>query len=147
MQKGIEGKGCIKCGKCCISSGNEERTVLILPSDVVRLSNYLNISRVEFVKRFCNESVLQLDGVEIMLFLLRFPKYRCIFLTKDNLCEVYSHRPKQCKNAPYNFFSCVDIWNDMPCVDINYLKKCVSREEDLKNIQDLLNGYKMEVGK
>lgn len=144
MQKGMENRRCMKCGKCCISSENEERTVLIFPSDVVKLSIYLNISRVEFVRRFCNESILQVDGMGIKLYLLRFPKYRCIFLTNDNLCEVYSHRPKQCKNAPYNYFSSVDLWNDMPCVDIDYLKECVSKAEDLKNIQELLNGYELE---
>ena len=147
MQRGRENKGCMKCGKCCISSAKEEKSVLIFPSDIVNLSNYLDISRTEFVKSFCKESMLQMDRMEIKLYMLRFPKHRCIFLTADNLCEVYSHRPKQCKNAPYNFFSSVEVWSDVPCVDIYYLKKCVSKEEDLKSIYELLNGYELEEDK
>ncbi len=141
MQKGVKNEGCRKCGKCCISSEKEERSVLILPSDVVMLSNYLNINKTVFLRKFCKESMLQVDEMKIKIYMLRFPNHRCIFLTTNNLCEVYNHRPKQCKYAPYNFFSDVELWKGIPCVDINYLKKCVSKEEDKKNIQELLRGY------
>ncbi len=140
----MEIKECLKCGKCCKTLVDEECTVLILPSDVVEISRYLGIKRIDFVKMFCKENLLHVAGLEVKMFVLKFPEDKCIFLKADNLCNVYQYRPKQCKNAPYNFFSSVKLWENLPCVDINHLKECDSKQADQENTRELLRGYELE---
>lgn len=35
-------------------------------------------------------------------FSLKRPGNRCIFLVKDNVCKIYSSRPKICRDYPFN---------------------------------------------
>ncbi len=80
----------------------------------------------------------------IELYMLKSVNDRCIFLTDQNLCSIYESRPKQCRNAPYNFFSKVDIWKSLPCIDIDYLRQCDSSAVDEEIVAELLVGYALD---
>ena len=82
---------CTGCGKCCTGYPGY---VYLSSADLDRLSEYFNLSREEFARKYTRL-------VEDQYALLDRPKtYDCIFL-KDNQCSVYDARPIQCKTFPW----------------------------------------------
>lgn len=137
----MQSKKCLKCGRCCQTPGDEEYSVIIFPSDLERIAKCLDLTKKEFVNKYCNKHLLQTENNSITLYMLKSVGKRCVFLTSQNLCYIYKDRPFQCKNAPYNFFAKMGIWENMPCLDQQYLAQCDSSENDRKMIEELMMGY------
>lgn len=135
---------CKKCGACCKASSNESHCVILYPSDVDQISCQLQMPKALFLERFCIETSLSVKEHKVKLYLLRFIDCHCIFLGRDNLCKIYKFRPIQCKKAPYEYFSYQDVWGHMPCLDVNHLSMCTSKELDKILVKELLRGYDLE---
>ncbi len=133
---------CIKCGKCCrFRSNDQEYSVIILPEDLNRISKKLKTSKSMFVQKYCNKHTLDIENELIDLYMLKSVDKSCVFLTDENLCAIYSYRPLQCQKAPYDFFANIDIWKDLPCIDLDYLSLCDSINSDEQIINEILKGY------
>ena len=132
---------CTKCGRCCRSTDSEKRIVIIYPSDLLHISEKLNISEKDFVHEYCERDFIQCDGYVINMYILKNTENKCVFLTENNLCKIFNDRPLQCRNAPYNYFAYEDVWKHMPCFDMNILSNCDSTENDKRFVKELLKGY------
>lgn len=132
---------CNKCGKCCKSTGQEKRIVIIYPSDLLQISEKFHITQKEFVHRYCEEDYVQCDHDIIKMYILKNVEDKCIFLSENNLCKIFNERPVQCKEAPYNYFSFEEIWGHMPCFDLEEMLNSNSTENDEKLVQELISGY------
>ena len=84
---------CRKCGKCCRSTDLEKRIVIIYPSDLMHISNKLHISKKEFIHKYCEKDDIQCEGYVIKIYILKNINNQCIFLSDNNLCEIFEHRP------------------------------------------------------
>lgn len=82
---------CTGCGKCCTGSPGY---VWINEDEIANISEYLNITREEFLKKYVRRCHGRLALVEMK------KNYDCVFL-KDNRCQIYPVRPTQCKTFPY----------------------------------------------
>ena len=135
---------CRKCGKCCRSTDLEKRIVIIYPSDLIHISNTLHISKKEFIHKYCEKDDIQCEGYVIKIYMLKNINNQCIFLSDNNLCEIFEHRPIQCRKAPYSYFAYEDIWEHMPCFDLEEMSKSNSAENDEELVLELLRGYNIE---
>ena len=130
---------CKKCGECCKGSMGP----FVFPSDVERISHTMNISEREFLKEYCQKNVLSVDDKNIIIFSAKHINGSCIFLTEQHLCKIYTYRPYQCVNAPYNFMSQSGFWSHMKCIDYSLLQKCNSQDADKTILSELIEkGYK-----
>ncbi len=79
---------CKKCGKCCVGDG----VVVLKDEDISRISDYLNIDRIEFLEKYTikEDNEIQLRDKD---------NEECIFL-KDNLCSIHPVKPLQCHSYP-----------------------------------------------
>ena len=82
---------CVEFGNCCRSHGDYEY-VYLADFDVDAISQYLGLSRFDFLTRFCAAE----DGWTY----LRNQGSACVFLEKGR-CEIYPVRPKQCSTWPF----------------------------------------------
>ncbi len=83
--------GCTGCGGCCTGAPGY---VWLTEKDVANFLNYLQISRDEFLKKYCRI-------VNGAISLLEDPKsYDCVFL-KGKECTAYHARPNQCRTFPF----------------------------------------------
>ncbi len=89
-EKGLKFK-CTECGKCC---GGAPGYVWLTNSDIQRLSEHLNISEDELIKKYCRQVGNRISLKE------RAVNYNCIFLV-DSRCSVYEGRPTQCRTYPF----------------------------------------------
>lgn len=78
---------CLDCANCCRSLGPR-----ITDRDKERLGNALGIKGGEVEARYLR---LDEDGDWV------FASMPCPFLGHDNLCAVYEHRPKACREYPH----------------------------------------------
>ena len=69
--------------------------VFLTENDIELLSEKLDLSRDEFLKKYCRQV-----GRSYSLLELR-PHHDCIFLEKGERCSVYDARPKQCRTFPF----------------------------------------------
>lgn len=82
---------CTGCGKCC--TGFPGYT-WVSREEMETIAKELHITLEEFMKRYVRK-------VEDRYSLLEHPKtYSCVFL-KDNKCQIYSARPRQCRTYPW----------------------------------------------
>ncbi|MCB1112058.1 MAG: YkgJ family cysteine cluster protein [Chlamydiales bacterium] len=82
---------CTGCGQCCTG---EPGAVWVSEEEVVAIADELGITVEEF-------SRLYLRRLHGRLSLKEDPhNYDCVFL-KDNRCQVYKQRPKQCRTFPW----------------------------------------------
>ncbi len=132
---------CNKCGSCCKDFKNEKGLVIIYPCEVDRLSQNLGCSRDIFLSKYCTKDYLICDGTKYLFYKLRRRNKQCIFL-KDNLCSIYTFKPIQCEKAPFQYFSYLNIWGHMPCVNSEVLVEANSINEDYKLVMDLMSGYR-----
>ncbi len=95
---------CTGCGNCC-----RETVVCISTEDVERIVDGTGKSPEEFVDFFPEDEV-NLDkrnplwvrftkGRAVMA--LRWKRNRCVFLTPDDQCSIYEHRPVTCRQHPF----------------------------------------------
>ncbi|MGL4539356.1 MAG: YkgJ family cysteine cluster protein [Candidatus Rhabdochlamydia sp.] len=83
--------GCTECGKCCTGSPGY---VWISDEEVEKIAQFLQISFEECIKKYTRKVAGRLSLLE------DYHNYDCIFL-KDKRCQIYSTRPKQCRNFPW----------------------------------------------
>jgi uncharacterized protein len=86
-EKEFENINCLECANCCktISPAMGE-------SDVRRMASAVRMKVADFIDAYLN---LDTDGDFV------FKKSPCPFLLDDNKCEIYSSRPKACKEYPH----------------------------------------------
>jgi len=96
---------CTGCGNCCKGTA-----VYITPDDVHRIVKGTGRSPLDFI-RFFYDKFLPIAKRDT--FAIRFGKRRavmglkwksghCMFLGKDNMCDIYEHRPVTCRQHPFN---------------------------------------------
>lgn len=130
---------CKKCGNCCKGSMGP----FVFPSDVIKISDALGVDCNSFLKIYCVKNMLNIDQENLEIYSIRCNSNGCIFLTNNNLCEIYSTRPYQCINAPYGFLSQHNLWTHMKCLDHELLKYSDSTETDFIIFKELIDiGYK-----
>lgn len=88
---------CSNCGSCCrFGSG------FVLPAEISKIAEYLNISRDEFKKKYIDEEVLFNKKIYKFKAISRKKPYGpCTFL-KNNNCEIHDVKPLHCKVANCN---------------------------------------------
>jgi len=116
-KKGLKFK-CTECGQCCTGSPG---TVWVDENEIQKMSEFLKITPVEFVKKYTRLIGSRLSLKERLG--VKPGDYDCVFL-KDRRCQVYGSRPKQCRTFPWwpdNLNSKKD-WNEVAklCEGINH---------------------------
>lgn len=130
---------CQKCGKCCRSNIG----AFIFPSDIKRISNFLQMQPSDFVLQWCDENTIFIKNNTLKLLTLKIKDGKCCFLNSNNLCKIFKCRPYQCVNAPYNFMAKYSFWSHMPCVKEDDFVNLNSLEKDKIIFSELLNnGYR-----
>lgn len=82
---------CTGCGKCCTGSPGY---VWITQEESLAIANYLGLPLEEFLKKYTRSIFGRLSLREDQI------NYDCVFL-KDNKCQIYEVRPKQCRTFPW----------------------------------------------
>lgn len=82
---------CTECGKCCTGSPGY---VWVSDIEIEKIAQLLQISFEEFVKKYTRKVAGRTSLLE------DYRSYDCIFL-KDNRCQIYASRPKQCRSFPW----------------------------------------------
>lgn len=86
-KKAFEQYSCLNCANCCKSI-----SPIIIYHDIRRISKTLGMKPGDFI-----QSKLEMDEEGDFLFC----SSPCPFLQDDNHCQVYSVRPKACKEYPH----------------------------------------------
>lgn len=130
-------KICQRCGKCCYSNIG----AFIFPSDVKKISDFMQLTPADFVMKWCEEHVLHINNENVKIFTLKIKDGKYSFLN-DNLCKIFDCRPYQCMNAPYNFLAKYSFWSHMACVEKEDFIGIDSSLNDRTIFSELLdNGY------
>lgn len=82
---------CTGCGACC---SKEPGYVWLSPQEVQQIADHLRISTPEFVKRYTRKVFGRVSLLEDS------KNFDCVFL-KNNRCQIYSVRPRQCRTFPW----------------------------------------------
>ena len=132
-------KTCTKCGSCCKCLTGP----FVFPSDVVKISKNIGVTTRDFLSLYCVSHYITCYDKKVLVFCLKVIDERCVFLTTNNLCRIYSYRPFQCIYAPYDFLSNFsDFWEHMSCLDKQKLITCNSEKNDIEKFSELINpGY------
>ena len=80
---------CTGCGACCKRPGVVEFT----PLDILRISQYLEMSQEEFTQTYLS---LNTDGWIVNVE----DEQPCLFLD-DNQCTIHDVKPEQCRSYPF----------------------------------------------
>lgn len=78
---------CLECGNCCRCLGPR-----LVDVDIRRLAECLKMKPATFIGKYLK---IDEDGDYI------FKSMPCPFLSDDNFCSVYKHRPKACREYPH----------------------------------------------
>ena len=84
---------CKACGDCCKTHG-EYAYVYLSDTDVEKISEFLGMSRLDFLNAYCMTD----DNGDVHLAELLGD---CTFLEQDTRCRIYPVRPKQCDAWPF----------------------------------------------
>lgn len=129
---------CQKCGKCCKSNIG----AIIFPSDIKKLSNFLQLQPSDFIFQWCNENIIFIKNKKIKVFTIKIKDGKCSFLDSNNLCKIFNYRPYQCVHAPYNFIAKYSFWSHMSCIEEGDFVDLDSSKNDKIIFSELLdNGY------
>lgn len=82
---------CTQCGACCTGSPGY---VWVDEKEIAEMSSFLKISEEEFIKKYTRQVG------EHRALLEHSKNYDCVFL-KDNACQLYTARPRQCRTFPW----------------------------------------------
>lgn len=87
---------CTGCGKCC---RYEPGFVFLTQKDIANITNFLKISKEDFIKNYTKK-------YNDLYSLVEKSNYDCVFWGKEVLggkggCRIYDVRPVQCKNYPF----------------------------------------------
>lgn len=120
---------CTGCGKCCTGSPGY---VWITEEEIQEIADFLKISKEKMMRSF----VRQKDG-RFSLTEKSKENYACVFL-KDNKCQIYPVRPKQCQTFPWwvQNLKGPGAWRQAAkeCEGIRHDAPLVSYEEIQKNL-------------
>ena len=84
---------CSRCALCCGDTETKRRMILLLKSEVERISQITSKKFSEFAYRK--------EGVKPYTYIMRKTSDgKCVFL-KDNLCTIYGIRPLICRFYPF----------------------------------------------
>jgi Fe-S-cluster containining protein len=114
---------CTHCGQCCGDTEEKTRHILLLKSDLDRISKETSL----FYNKFSEES----PGSEPYIYEMKKSKSGKCFFLKDNLCTIYEIRPLICRFYP---FPLNDLGNNKH--SFSYTKKCpgIGTGSELKKI-------------
>ena len=84
---------CTICADCCKDAPRHRRKILMLEGEVLVISEKIGRDGKEFALKSNKTSPYE--------FKMRKVKGSCVFLKKDNLCEIYDARPLVCKFFPF----------------------------------------------
>ena len=98
MTSNKEPFACTQCGECCKGYGGTYLT----QSDLGAIANFLGISEVECLQRFCSFSGRR-------PILAQRPDGYCVFFNHN--CSIHPVKPRMCRNWPYIESLLVDIHN------------------------------------
>lgn len=129
---------CKKCGLCC---KNEEIGPIVTPEEVKIISRHIEEDYFDFLNQNCKKSYIVVDGKKYEIYFLNKIESGCVFLTKDNLCSIYSVRPYQCRNTPFDFLSQYKYWKHMKCVNFEEFENIDSTKQDKMFLCKILEGY------
>lgn len=124
---------CTGCGKCCSGSPGY---VWVTLQEIEAIADYLNLSIEAFSKKY-----LKKVGHRFSLIEKNGRDFDCIFL-KDKACQIYPHRPSQCKTYPFwpSILASKKNWDEEAkhCEGIEEKARTWSQEEiDLKQNEAL----------
>ncbi len=86
---------CQCCGACCrIPNG----IVRVSEAEIARIADYLGMSELTFIDR---ETELAPDRRGLIL--KSRPTGACVYLTKDNLCQINPVKPDKCRTFPFEW--------------------------------------------
>jgi uncharacterized protein len=127
---------CTGCGRCCTGSPG---FVWITEEEIKTAAEYLKISPREF-------SIKYIRRLENKMSLVEHSKtYDCVFL-KENRCQIYSVRPKQCRTFPWwtQHLKSKECWEaeSQYCEGINHPDAPVIPYETIQEQLDLHEGKK-----
>ncbi len=83
----FENLDCLTCANCCKTTSpmwNE--------TDIQRVSKLLKLKVSDFLDQYL---IKDSDGDWV------YPNSPCPFLSEDNTCQIYEHRPKACREYPH----------------------------------------------
>jgi Fe-S-cluster containining protein len=81
---------CQRCGSCC----QGDSTISLTPQDIQRISNFLGISKQEFLENFA--VIKSGNRVE-----LKTVKGFCIFFDRESkTCKIHPVKPEKCREWP-----------------------------------------------
>lgn len=127
---------CKKCGKCC-KDINKNKTVILFPDDIRKLSDYLKVTSDEIKKNYCKIIKNLHKRRKIIYGLKSQANGNCIFLDKDNTCRVHSIKPTQCRLGPIDFMQ--EYMEDYECVSsLPKEKRYSTFEQDIELFKNLL---------
>lgn len=124
---------CRKCGNCCREIKGGKGIVLILESEIKRLTRQLNTNRKKFVRKYC----VRENGKIFM-------RYPCPFL-KNNKCSIYTIRPLVCRQYP--LIPSVKFTNLDPAVDGIKMLTVSSVCPEARHIAFILTAAQRELSK
>ena len=126
---------CKKCGMCCKNNG----IVIIYPEDVIKISEYLEIQTVYFLKKYCNQCFLKNAKSQLEIYYMHVGD-KCAFLDENNLCKINCVKPIQCQYGPSQYF--LSINSQENCVQYKE-KNLIAKAEidDSFIVKKLLKGY------
>ena len=130
---------CKRCGCCC-----KNGIVILYPEDIDRISSYLGLKKIDFVRLYCKKTKLSANGLcDVEIYYLDLPDV-CMFLSEDNLCTIEKAKPMQCKFSPESYFNSIGTWKN--CVQFcDKNEKPFSSDElsDAFFVDKLIKGYSL----
>ena len=130
----IETPYCNKCGICC-TKFNNRHGVLLLPRDIERISDGLNMPIIEFKFIYTYEKVINTSQGVITLLFLKEKNGKCVFLG-NKICCIHNFQPLQCKAWPSK--------GDLRRYGEPEKFTCYSETPHARSINNILSGSKLK---
>ncbi len=87
-----EGCFCEKCRACC-----KREPGWFLPGEIAIAAKFLKLAETEFIETYCAEHVE--DGIRALSPAQKKNQAECIFLSKDELCDIHEVKPHECRKV------------------------------------------------
>ena len=84
---------CQRCGKCCGDVSRKKRKILLLKSEVKRISDITGLKEDGFATRLQNDGPYR--------YMMKKKGGKCVFLER-NSCKIYPLRPLICRSYPFS---------------------------------------------
>jgi len=126
---------CTACGECC-RNFSDDRGVIVIKDDIVRIAKAMILSESEFIKHYCNIVNKYINNLEIKIATLKYKGGACLFLKNDK-CVIHIIKPLQCLLSPLGLF-----WNakrDFECLNgINIPSTFSSDDADDRMLENII---------